>query len=142
MSEKENETTLLRLLTDIRFALGDDGKRMQDEFVEYCKALKAERDMLRQLHRHALNCVDQVFQECTEIPHPLLPGFARLGEDKFECVIRLAKAYIEAVAENGKLTEAITIASGQIDAVSGRTVSDDELLLQARDTLDEALESK
>ena len=40
--------TLLKFLTDIRFALGDDGKRMQDEFVEYCKEIKAERDRLRE----------------------------------------------------------------------------------------------
>jgi hypothetical protein len=47
-SNREN-TRLITLLTDIRFALGDDGKRMQDEFVEYCKGIGAELDRLRGL---------------------------------------------------------------------------------------------
>jgi hypothetical protein len=29
------------LLSRIRFALGDNGKRMQDELIEYCKELAA-----------------------------------------------------------------------------------------------------
>jgi len=45
-ANREN-ARLIQLLTDIRFALGDDGKRMQDELVEYCKEVKAERDRLR-----------------------------------------------------------------------------------------------
>lgn len=52
-----------------------------------------ERDTYKRLHRHALDCVDQVFQQCTEIPNPILPDFCQVGEDKFRAVIRLANEY-------------------------------------------------
>lgn len=44
-ANREN-TRLCLLLADIRTALGDNGKRMQDELVEYCKEIreKAEAD--------------------------------------------------------------------------------------------------
>jgi hypothetical protein len=45
--KKFENTRLINLLTDIRQALGDDGKRMQDEFVEYCKGIGAELERLR-----------------------------------------------------------------------------------------------
>ena len=32
-------SSLLMLLADIRFAIGDNGKRMQDELVAYCKEI-------------------------------------------------------------------------------------------------------
>ena len=38
--EAEN-ASLLRLLVDLRFALGDDGKRMQDELIEFAKDMRA-----------------------------------------------------------------------------------------------------
>lgn len=37
---------MIRLVTDIRFAIGDNGKRMLDEFVEYAKKIKRDRDDL------------------------------------------------------------------------------------------------
>ncbi|QBJ80554.1 hypothetical protein [Aquitalea sp. USM4] len=37
----------LKLVADIRFALGDDGKRMQGELVEYCKELRRDAERLR-----------------------------------------------------------------------------------------------
>lgn len=37
----------LRLVADIRFALGDDGKRMQDELVEYCKEMRRDAERYR-----------------------------------------------------------------------------------------------
>lgn len=37
-----SEPGLLRLLVDLRFALGDNGKRMQDELVEYARELAAD----------------------------------------------------------------------------------------------------
>lgn len=37
--------SLLRLLADIRAAVGDNGKRMQDELVQYLADLKALRDL-------------------------------------------------------------------------------------------------
>jgi hypothetical protein len=42
--EALSESRLLRLVCDLRFALGDDGKRMQGELVEFAKGLRAERD--------------------------------------------------------------------------------------------------
>lgn len=41
---QQDETGLLRLVCDIRFAVGDNGKRMQPELVEYMKALKTNSD--------------------------------------------------------------------------------------------------
>lgn len=41
------ESQLLRLLVDIRFAAGDDGKRMQDELVEYIGALRRDAERWR-----------------------------------------------------------------------------------------------
>jgi hypothetical protein len=44
-SEPPEEDGLLRLLCDLRFALGDNGKRMQPELVEYAKELKRKADI-------------------------------------------------------------------------------------------------
>lgn len=41
------ETGALYLLARVREALGDNGKRMQDELIEYCRALRNERDSYR-----------------------------------------------------------------------------------------------
>jgi len=40
---------LLKLLVDIRFAPGDDGKRMSDELVEYCRELRKDVERYRWL---------------------------------------------------------------------------------------------
>jgi len=41
----ETEMALLRLVADIRTAVGDPkGKLMQDELVEHCRKLKADSD--------------------------------------------------------------------------------------------------
>lgn len=55
--------------------------------------LEAELATYKQLYVKALACVDQVFQVCAEIPHPILPDYCQVGGDKFEAVIRLAKDY-------------------------------------------------
>lgn len=39
---EEQTASLLKLVTDLRFALGDDGKRMQSELVEYAANLRNE----------------------------------------------------------------------------------------------------
>ena len=44
--EREN-ASLLRLVSDIRVALGDNGKRMQPELVEYCKELRKNAERWR-----------------------------------------------------------------------------------------------
>lgn len=38
--ESSDAASLLRLVADIRFAVGDDGKRMQGELLEFLKALR------------------------------------------------------------------------------------------------------
>ena len=45
MSDQNEEMACIKLLAEIRFACGDDGKRMQDELVQYIAELyrKAER---------------------------------------------------------------------------------------------------
>lgn len=63
-------TSELRLVCDLRFALGDDGKRMQDELVQYAKDLKAAHDrMVEHLLMDAeCPCCSQTrvcFDECT-----------------------------------------------------------------------------
>lgn len=86
-----------------------------DEISSDCVDLKQENEELREriaeleqyktLHKHALDCVDRVFQVCTEIPNPILPNFAKLGEDKFRAVIRLAKAYKELERDSARWKE-------------------------------------
>lgn len=44
MSEEINA---LRLVADLRFALGDNGKRMQPELIEYAKGIVSELATLR-----------------------------------------------------------------------------------------------
>lgn len=47
--EVEARTTwsLLSYLADLRFALGDDGRRMQDELLEYCRDLRRSKDTIQ-----------------------------------------------------------------------------------------------
>lgn len=39
----------LRLVTDVRAAIGDDGERMQPELIEYCCAMKRDAERYRWL---------------------------------------------------------------------------------------------
>ena len=43
---RQNDYHAMSYLADCRFAVGDDGKRMLPEFIEYLKALKQQRDEL------------------------------------------------------------------------------------------------
>ncbi|OQA31299.1 MAG: hypothetical protein BWY56_02391 [Acidobacteria bacterium ADurb.Bin340] len=47
--EAEARTTrsLLSYLADLRFALGDDGRRMQDELLDYCRELRRNKDAIQ-----------------------------------------------------------------------------------------------
>jgi hypothetical protein len=74
-----------------------------------------ELNQYKQLFANALDCVDRVFQVCTEIPNPILPDFASLGEDKFKAVIRLAKAYAEQAAELAELRGKLAAAETDLD---------------------------
>jgi hypothetical protein len=63
---------------------------------ELCRDMAMEIERLREyetMFKHAIHQVDLVFQQCVEIPNPILPDFAKLGEDKFLAVVRLAKEY-------------------------------------------------
>lgn len=55
------ESQLLRLLVDIRFAAGDDGKRMQPELVEHIAALRKDADRYRHLRDEAGLCPHDIF---------------------------------------------------------------------------------
>lgn len=79
-----------------------DGAELTLRFRLRAEKAEAERDQLKQLHRHALDSVDQVFQSCDEVPHPLLSDFCRVGEDKFRAVVRLANSYISVRAERDR----------------------------------------
>lgn len=53
--------------------------------------------------RHAIACVDAVFQEIPGQPPPLLPEFLLLGDDKFEGVKKLASEYLSLRSEVARL---------------------------------------
>lgn len=57
--------------------------------------LTEERDLCKQVFESALSHVDVVFQQCQEIPRPILPDYTRPGENKFAAVKRLALDYLE-----------------------------------------------
>lgn len=46
LESRQNDYHAMAWLADCRFAVGDDGKRMLPDFVEYLKALKQQRDEL------------------------------------------------------------------------------------------------
>jgi len=51
---RADATSAMRLVADIRFALGDNGRRMQTELIEWCKTLAADArrlDRLELYHR-------------------------------------------------------------------------------------------
>lgn len=50
-AEQYANASLLTLLADIRFACGDNGKRMQPELVEHIKAITADAERYRLLRR-------------------------------------------------------------------------------------------
>ena len=43
----------LRLVTDVRAAIGDDGERMQPELIEYCCAMKRDAERYRWLRNES-----------------------------------------------------------------------------------------
>jgi hypothetical protein len=47
----ENTAGLLRLVCDVRFALGDDGKRMQEELIKFCAEMRKDAERYRKVRR-------------------------------------------------------------------------------------------
>lgn len=52
MSTEHDTSALVHLLTDIRFASGDCGRRMQDELVEYIRELRRDADRMDWISKH------------------------------------------------------------------------------------------
>jgi len=79
----------LRLVTDVRFALGDDGKRMQDELIEYARALRADAERMRGACQNARDIIvtdRQSFVDCqrlrdTRTESPIEHGLVWVDED-------------------------------------------------------------
>lgn len=61
--------------------------------LEKTKGLSQGLESYKSMYKQALEAVDQVFQECSTNPNPILPDFLGLGDDKFKGVVRLAKEY-------------------------------------------------
>ena len=77
-------------------------------WARFSRALAAEVSHLQRsksLLREILDDLDQVFQECKEIPEPILPDFLMCGERKSKGVIKLAKEFKELQQENAELRE-------------------------------------
>lgn len=103
-----------KALTDLKAAEAENARLRNEYAVDECNhldvvnenaALKAKlaeaEQQLREykfLYNHALQCVDEVFQVCSEIPNPMLPDFLPPGSDKFAGVKLLARAYLESKA--------------------------------------------
>lgn len=75
-----------------------DGELAQSDKCRI-RELEAEVKTYKGLFDRALACVDDVFQEYTGHV-PMLPDFLMAGDDKFEGVKKLAKAYITLVSES------------------------------------------
>ena len=92
------------------YGMTDDIQDLRNDLKDFSKqndvlrARIAELEQYKTLYSHALDCVDRVFQVCKEIPNPILPDFATLGESKFQAVIRLAEAYKELERANAELS--------------------------------------
>jgi hypothetical protein len=48
---RDNATAALGLVCAVRFALGDNGLRMQDELIAYCKELRSEHEERKTVHQ-------------------------------------------------------------------------------------------
>ena len=49
MSDQNEEMECIKLLAEIRFACGDNGKRMQDELVQYIAELYRQAEIVEHL---------------------------------------------------------------------------------------------
>lgn len=109
MSEKRRARIKPSLMTDKSYIEWRPGDIDPDEAKSRIAELERLEAMYRDLFTHALKCVDRVFQEGGQPEPPILPDFGRPGDDKFEAVVRLAKAYAELEAENSRLRAALAV---------------------------------
>lgn len=64
----ETEMPMLRLVADIRAAVGDPkGKLMQDDLVEHCRKLKADSDALKKLNELELEIITPGIRNCVTV---------------------------------------------------------------------------
>lgn len=75
--------------------------------------LQDQLDMYKKLYDHALECVDKVFQDYSG-HKAMLPDFMRLGESKFQGVIKLAEEYKKLLAENERLRRRCDVLEEQV----------------------------
>jgi hypothetical protein len=70
----------LKVLTDIRWALGDNGKRMQSELVEYARQIKKDADEVFRLRERVRDLEAGKLDPNGQDPIPLgKPRKTRLG---------------------------------------------------------------
>jgi len=70
----------LKVLTDIRWALGDNGKRMQSELVEYARQIKKDADEVFRLRERVRDLEADKLDPNGQDPIPLgKPRKTRLG---------------------------------------------------------------
>lgn len=81
----------------------------------HIKELEYRLANLQKAFGHAIGCVDRVFQQDNTQPLPILPDFLKLGEDKFEGVVKLALAYKELEKEVYELKQEIEDANHRTD---------------------------
>lgn len=92
-----NEEAKTKLLNRLNCVVLDNSpecaKTIADWGAEIFAGVTQEPGIYEKLYQHAIDCVDRVFQECTENPKPILPDFLGIGEDKFDGVVKLAEKY-------------------------------------------------
>lgn len=91
--------------------------------------------LMTRLYDHALGCVDRVFQQCAEIPEPILPDFCHLGEDKFEAVVRLAELYRDNARTLGTLLGHPRLTDAEREQIIRYPVVDDAERVQLTERL-------
>jgi hypothetical protein len=62
MSDQNEEMTCIKLLADIRQACGDNGKRMQDELVQYIAELYLKAESVEHL-QHRVSYLEAVKEQ-------------------------------------------------------------------------------
>ena len=93
----------------VRHEVNELRKANAELLKENCE-MRDELKMYKELHRQALRCVDQVFQEGEDGQPAILPNYCKLGHNKFQAVITLADEFVELKAELDRHKESIGFA--------------------------------